>query len=401
MRFTLLFTVFFAATHSCKSQVPQDAEQVIIYTINGNVKNEDEAYFTQINDQWQTYLNAGNYLQSEGVYWDRDQYNYPEIGYLSLLMYLRNLRNAGGQIQCSILGIVPVKEEYFMLKAAFLERNVQRKDLADIKFIISIYAKKKDGECRFYSTTEYHRMICKSERITNVNYVIHPDHDFSNEEAMQMEEFNDRMADLFSIPPLQFDYVVANNTRDLSDMFGVHLFEYSYEPVASGGMADTYNNIIYAGNNSAYYPHEVVHLYTSARFRGRYHHWVDEGIAALLGGSTGYKIEWHWEKLRRFLSQNPDFSMQSLTELQTYIPNGAYTTDFRYAIGSLICQKIIEKEGMQGIFAALQAGREEEDYFRIIENKLGVAKSEFEGYIKSEFSKLELISDEELKALRY
>ncbi|MEO1654495.1 MAG: hypothetical protein AAFU64_13200, partial [Bacteroidota bacterium] len=213
--------------------------------------------------------------------------------------------------------------------------------------------------------------------------------------------FNLKVADLFEVEPLSFDYIVTNNTRDVSDVMGLHLFSYSYQPVASGGMADTFNNVIYAGNNSEYYPHEVVHLYTNHKYPRQYHPWVDEGIAALLGGSTGYHIEWHWEKLRRFLLENPDYQMNDLSELQTYIPNGEYITDFRYAIGALICQLILEKEGMQGIFEALQAGRTEENYFEIIEKKLGVKKSDFEAFVKAEIAKLVPIKDEEMNNFKY
>ena len=162
------------------------------------------------------------------------------------------------------------------------------------------------------------------------------------------------------------------------------------------------NNIIYAGNNSAYYPHEVVHLYTRAKCTQQFHSWIDEGIAALLGGSTGYKIEWHWEKLRRFLVENPDFKINNnLVELQIDIPNGEFITDFRYAIGALICQRIIDKEGMKGIFEALYSGHTEENYFGVLEEKLNVNRNEFEQYVKSEFLKLEPIDDVELEKNRY
>ncbi len=166
-------------------------------------------------------------------------------------------------------------------------------------------------------------------------------------------------------------------------------------------MADTYNQLIYAGNNSEYYPHEVVHLYTHAKFPRQSHHWADEGIAALIGGSTGYDIEWHWEKLRRFVLENPDYKMDNLIDLQTNIPNGEFITDFRYPIGALICQKIMEKEGMKGIFEALQAGPSEENYFEVVKQKLNVNKEDFGTYVKAEILKMPPISDEELESYKY
>jgi len=316
-------------------------------------------------------------------------------------MYLRRLMHNDGNIQCSIIGIVPVKNDFYLLKTIFTERNTEQADLVNIKFIISVYAKKKNDEFNFYSSTEYHKEIYENRKVGDVNYIIHPEHKFNENDAIKMNSFNTKMADLFELPTLKFDYVVANDTRDLSDLFGLHLFDYSYQPVASGGMADNYNNIIYAGNNSEYYPHEVVHLYTHAKYPRQFHPWVDEGIAALLGGSTGYTIEWHWEKVRRFLIENPDFEMNNLAELETDVPNGEYTTDFRYAIGALICQRIIDKEGMEGIFQALQFGRTEDKYFELLKEKLGIDRTEFNQYLKAAFLKLEPINDEELLKFRY
>lgn len=166
-------------------------------------------------------------------------------------------------------------------------------------------------------------------------------------------------------------------------------------------MADIYNNIIYAGNNSEYYPHEVVHLYTHSKFPRQSHHWVDEGIAALIGGSTGYDIEWHWEKLRRFVMKNPDYAMDNLIDLQVHIPNGEFMTDFRYAIGALICQKILEKEGMKGIFEALQAGRSEDHYFDMIEQKLKIKKEDFGEYVKKEILNIPSIPEKEMESYKY
>ena len=398
-----LFFMLFAWAiflNGCTAQ--QDTtEQTIVYSVNSNVRNAEEDYFVEIRNNWENYLNADAYISNDGPYWNHETYTYPEMGYVSLLMYLRGLRRNGGRIQCSIVGIVPVQKDFYLLKSIFTQKQAENEDLVDVKFIVSVYAKKKDDTFQFYSGTQYYKETLGTQQVGNIQYIVHPEHPFDEAQALKMNQFNQELSKRFELPPLEFDYVVANDTRDLCDVFGLNFFAYSYQPVASGGMADTYNRIIYAGNNSEYYPHELVHLYTSAKYRGQYHTWIDEGIAAYLGGSTGYKIEWHWEKVRRFLVEQPDYPMNDLTALQTDVPNGEYTTDFRYAIGALICQKILEKEGMAGIFDALQAGRTEEDYFRVLESKLGLKRADFEAYIKAEFLKLSPIADADLEKFKY
>ncbi|MEM8582713.1 MAG: hypothetical protein AAGF87_00520 [Bacteroidota bacterium] len=400
------FLAFFFASVliicGCQGQNEPSVDTVIHYRINDNVKNREESYFMEIQNLWENYLNSGAYVRRENQYWDQSSYPYPDMLYVSLLLDINELRQNGGQVQCSTVGIVPVQNQYYMLKAVFTESIPGQSEIVDIKYMITVYAKEIDGQYMLYSSTQYQKETIRSRQVGSVNYIVHPLHEFNALDANRMDSFNIEIAHIFEIEPLQFDYVVANDTRDLSDITGLNLFPYSYQPVPSGGMADNVNNIIYAGNNSEYYPHEVVHLYTRAKFPDRsYHSWFDEGTAALIGGSTGYAIEWHWEKLRRFLSDNSDYKLENLSELQTYIPNGEFITDFRYAIGALICQRIIDKEGMPSLFDAFQAGRSDEDYFRILEQKLGVSRADFGNYIRSEVGSLKPIEEADMNNYRY
>lgn len=400
MRSIALFIIKIAMAASCIAQNTRNIDPTIVYSVNSNVENSEKDYFKAIQKKWEDYLNSNRYLERNPEHWDVTEYAYPEMGYASFLMYLRKLKRPKHQIQCSTVGIIPVQGNYFLLKTIFTEKNITT-GLIDIKFIVSVYAKKGKDGFKFYSGTQYYKETNPIRQVGNIRYIVHPKHQFNQGEAQKMSDFNERLAAIFAVQVLDFEYVVANNTRDLSDVFGLNFFQYSYQPVASGGMADNLNGVIYAGNNSEYYPHEVVHLYTHAKFPRQYHPWVDEGIAALLGGSTGYKIEWHWEKVRRFLMANPDFKMDDLTDLEAYVPNGEFITDFRYAIGALLCKKIVDKEGMQGLFDALRAGTSVSDYYGVLERKLGVTKNSFEEYVKSEIKSLEPINDTELEKLRY
>lgn len=397
MKYFLLLTILLVNLN-CLNQNILTAQPGVSFHINHNVKNSEEEYFKEIQSNWEEYITSNYFVRGDNELWSNDDYQYPDYNYINLLYILARLERQERSFQCSTVGIVPVEKEFYLLKTIFTEKE---EEAVEVRFIISVYAKRMGDKFLFFSGTQYSKAICQNEKFENINYIIHPDHSFQKEDALKMEKFNLEMAELFQTEVLAFDYLVTNDSRDLGEMMGLNLFSYSYQPVASGGMADTYNNIILAGNNSAYYPHEVVHLYTAAKFMGQYHRWVDEGIAALLGGSTGYDIEWHWEKLRRFLEENPDYELKELEALETNIPNGEFISDFRYAIGALICQKIIDKKGMEGIFEALQAGRSDDEYFALLEHMLGVNKQSFETFVKSEVAKLEPLSDQELEHHRY
>ncbi|TCP24820.1 hypothetical protein EV195_105251 [Tenacibaculum skagerrakense] len=154
-----------------------------------------------------------------------------------------------------------------------------------------------------------------------------------------------------------------------------------YIPGQTGGVADINNNIVYAGNNSEYYPHELVHLYTFKMYPDGYHFWLNEGFATYIGGSGGKSLDWHIEKFRKYVHQNPNFEI-SFKTLKGYIPNGLHSTEFRYVIGGLICKKVFEVKGMNALFEGLKNVRTDEQLYLFIEDNLNVKKEGFSEYIK-------------------
>ncbi len=71
-------------------------------------------------------------------------------------MNLRHKANHGQKTQCSVVGIVPVKKEYYLVKSIFTEKK-DSSELININFITSVYAKKNIDKYEFYSSTEYYK----------------------------------------------------------------------------------------------------------------------------------------------------------------------------------------------------------------------------------------------------
>ena len=164
----------------------------------------------------------------------------------------------------------------------------------------------------------------------------------------------------------------------------------SHTTSQSGAICNPSNRCIFAGNGTEYYPHEVVHLYTNPLWGKNgfyYHSWFDEGIATLFGGSRGYPLEWHLAKLKTYLEQNQQEALSDITKLST-VPNGEFLTEYNYAIGGLICKRIYENKGMEGLFDLLKSGSSDEDFYKAIEKYLGVKKADFGTFIRNELKKL-------------
>ncbi len=389
---------------SCSSQPPppltdhnNSNDHWINFHVNETVKNKEEDYFKAVVSQWEDYLVSFRRMTENHSNWHSERYPYPDFTYTQIIFELYQFRQSGREIHCNILGVKPIENDYYLLNSMFY--NKDSIEQVNVNFIVTVYAKKVDDQYLLVNKTEYTSNTWKQHQIGNLNYFVHPKHQFVKKEAMKMEKLNKEIAKMFKLDPIPFDYMVANNTDEISKLVGFDFFSYSFQPTQSGGMADTYNQIIYAGNNSAFYPHEVIHLYTHAYAPKQHHQWVDEGVATLFGGSTGYSLDWHLQKLKRFLEKEPQYKFDDLDKLRIDIPNGEYKTDFMYVIGGLICKRIYEKEGMQGLFDALKSGRSEDDYFALIEKKLGVARADFGNYIKSEMKRLPLVKDQDLDQL--
>ncbi len=399
MRILIVSILLAIYSGNCEAQDTTEAGSFIEFYIDLSVTNAEEAYFKEVYSLWTDYLRSYQYLTHQNGFWG-EQHILPDYPYAQLCMHLRAARQENQKVFCNILAIVPVENDYYMIKSMFTKQG-DAAGHVHLEYISSVYAKKINGSYSLINSTLYHKELWENQTVGNINYIIHPAYQFDMAKAIKMNEFNTEMANAFEIEPIQFDYVVTNNTIQLSKLIGYDFFQFSYMPIQSGGMADTYNRVIYAGNNSTYYPHEVVHLYVDARFRGLYHSWTNEGVAAFFGGSTGYHLDWHVQKLKTFLEENPDYPINDLSALETNIPNGEFMTDMRYAIGGYLCKKIYEMEGMQGLFDALQSGRMDDNYFEMIDSKLGIDHTNFGKYIKDEMKKQRKIYDFELEKLKY
>ncbi len=355
----------------------------IIFYVDKNVTNAEGENEIEIINLFKKYLKSESFRQKDNPYWDFEGMNIPDDYLWAVDMY--NLNDRIPPVQCKIIGIFPVQYGFYALKSVFSHTNKNQE--IEIDNIITVYAKKNNNEFKLSSSTQYHRKIWEEKIIGNVTYYNHPEHKFNIDEARKMDEFNDSISSIFEISPLKFDYFTANYSREIVQVLGHDYMPRMYRPEQTGGIADINNNIIYAGNNSEYYPHEVVHLYINEKADKHRHFLIDEGIATLFGGSSGYSLEWHLRKLNEFLTENPEYNLDTIDELKTDIPNGEYLTDFRYVIGGLISKNIYEKEGMQGLNDAIDSGQTNMDFYNLVYEKLGVKKDDFGKYLKLEVKK--------------
>ena len=345
--------------------------------IDANVENANDPEEKEIIALWTAYLQSGEFQNSETTYWDTSQYRIPD--YSLWMVDLRSLRTRTPKVQCTVLGVFKVENGHHVIKTSLA--HLDENNTIVLEAILSVYAKKINGKYVLVNSSQYHQNVWKKKQFGAITYYIHPLHQFDEKDASRMNAFNEEIAKIFKVAPISFDYYVSSYSREIVRLIGYDYMSKIYIPGQTGGLADIHNRIVYAGNNSAYYAHELVHIYTYELFPDADHFWLNEGFATYMGGSGGKDLAWHTKKLKAYILKNPDFEI-SLAKLRGYIPNGEHHTEFRYVIGGLICKKVIEKHGMSGIIDGLRTVDTDEDFFKFIKEKLGVTKEEFSAYIK-------------------
>ncbi len=396
----LLFIVFFlircTKTNTAKSN--EVTSTGFIFHINDTVKNAEDPDEKEIIQLWRDYLTSGTQYTRENEFWHQEGIVFPDM-FLQQL-YLRRINLQSSRIQNSIIGVLPAKNDYYSIKSMF-SSHTDSTDQINLHYITNVYAKKINGQYKLVNATQYYKENLQKYEGENITYYIHSEHNFKIGEAKKMEAFNLKLAQLFELAPIKFDYFSCNEGQDVLKIWGYDFMPLMYQPVQSGGMADIHNQIIYSGNNSSFYPHELVHLYIQKKAPSQAHTFIDEGTATLFGGSTELSLDWHIQKLKSFLEEEPNFDFGEITELHTDIPNGEHITSFKYVIGGFLCKKIFEKEGMTGIFEALKAGRTKENFYQLIQNKLGVSQTELGDYIKLEIRKIPKKDLEKIGPLKF
>jgi len=351
-----------------------------IHFINYSVINAEDEDVAAIIKVWQSYIGGENQYDYDNHHWGASTQLCPNC-------FLREVDfkmfNEFG-VQNSVIGVIPVNENEWELTSLFSNFNSQKKQI-DLYYIIKVYAKKVNNAFYLFNRTDYLKNKWNNQKVGNITFYYNEKHKFNLEKANKLSKFNTQIADLFNTKKIDFEYFIAENAQETAKIRGYEFQPSTYVPNQFEALADVTNKIIYVGNDSEFYPHEVVHLYTKELFNYQYHSWIDEGFATMLGGSKGKSLNWHLDKLKVFLEENQDYELNDITKLNT-VPNGEYTTEFRYVIGGLLVKEIFDKEGIDGVKEILQFGRSNEDFYNLLEVKFNVSKENFGKFIKEKLN---------------
>ena len=248
---------------------------------------------------------------------------------------------------------------------------------ADVRYVFDFLAHRTAVGMRLDRPLEHNTRNWQRDDFGDLHYIISPLHTFRQEQAEEQAQDVQRLSRFFGIDMFPITYYSFRDPADLfrARGFQLHPLIFVHE---TGGLAD-YGDRVFSGNDRDSYTHEIVHLFTTRKFGAERPDIMDEGLATLIGGSSGKPYAFHRENLRLFLKENPTFDPAGSTNMydQFFIDKD---TNVPYAIGAVVCAHILRKAGKEGLFKVMASGTDPWPALA----ELGVVKSELGTLVRTE-----------------
>lgn len=315
---------------------------ILSYPILGVNKNIPQSSLNiKILSRLQNFLELKDSNPRSFKYWKESDFEKYMLPYNDLVYFEKSNYVDGYFYKPTVIEIVKIEKEEHerLVKIAFIGNENGENFLKGIyNMIIDI------NDLKFKRVLEYNTKNWKSYNIGNIQYFNSPLRQFDFKKAKTFDELNNTLAAFFDKLPREITYYACTTPKEFYEIMGYDYISNMY--MANTGALNEYtSNIIFAGNNSENYPHELVHSYMSPKYFKTINNLrvLGEGFASYIGGSNGKPYEILREDLEILISKkdiafsdylNPYFETQEKNELA-------------YTIGALICERGIRLKGIQ------------------------------------------------------
>lgn len=362
MRFKKAYLIFLLFTLFCFAQ--EKAKNAFHLTVSPIV-NQTSTLNVEVISTLESFLKTKNDSLIYNKHWAKDDFKNYIFPYLDIYN-IEQSKLGNDFYKPTLMEIIDTDNENSkILKIAFIGHNAEKNENL-LKAIYNIVATKSNNEVIL---SRYLNLIDKewqSLKAGTITYKISPNKKPNYEEIEKQKIELNSICSFFNTEALAIKYFSCVNPKEVFEIKG-----FDYNPLMyidkTGGLAD-HGNIIFSGNNSEIYTHEIIHIYTSKLFPNR-NNFLDEGLAMLLAGSGKYDFDWHKKKMKTFLAKNPSLDLTEYFDIYSrdYIEN---ETSIPYMVAALICERTIHKFGKEKLFELLNS---KEDIWKVIE-KVGFTK---------------------------
>ena len=294
----LILIAFFAL--NCNGQETKQGDFLLtVSPIIDKTDKSNQAIINALSD----FLKTKNYSLTENANWlqaDFQKYVYPYLD----IYNIENSKFGKDFFKPTLMEIIKTENDnQKVLKIAFIGHNSETNE-NQIKSIFNIVANTDKEKIIFSRYLNYATQHWQTLNNNNLTYEISPKKTLNETEIIAQQKDIEEICVFFQCNPISITYYSCVNPKEIFEIKG-----FDYNPMMyvsmTGGLAD-FGNIIFSGNNSEIYTHEIVHIYTNNLFP-KINKFLDEGIATYIAGSGKFDYEWHRERLDKFLTENKDY----------------------------------------------------------------------------------------------
>ena len=329
-----------------------------------------------------SFLQSKNNSLSENDFWmksDFQKYVYPYLD----IYDIEQSKFGKGFFKPTLMEILSTEsEKQKVIKIAYIGHNLKTNENL-IKSVYNIIANIENEKIKFSRYLDFATKSWTNQKTESINYLISPNKNVNNEEIEKQKKEINQLCNFFQTEPINITYYSCVDPKELFEIKG-----FDYNPLMyvdkSGGLAD-FGNIIFSGNNSEIYTHEITHIYTNNLYP-KINKFLDEGIATYIAGSGKFNYEWHRNKLNIFITRNPKYDFKNHFDPyeRLYFEN---ETSIPYLTSALICERTKRIYGKEKL---LQILKSEDELWKTLK-KMGLTKENINEEINKEI-KLPLTS---------
>ena len=349
MKGILLLLTFFL-TLACNGQEPKQDKFVL--TISPIIDKTDKTNQIIIETLTQ-FLKTKNTSLTENKFWvhsDFQKFIYPYLD----IYNIENSKFGKDFYLPTLVEIIPTDNtKQKIVKIAFIGHNNETKE-NQLKSIYNLIANIQQDKILFSRYLDYTTQNWKTETKESLTYKISPNKTINETEITKQQKDIDKICNFFQCKPIEITYYSCINPKELFEIKGFDYYPMMYVD-KTGGLAD-YGNIIFSGNCSEIYTHEIIHIYTNNLFP-KIDKFIDEGLATIMAGSGKYSYVWHREKLDKFLNENKDYDFSRHTDAyeRIYFEN---ETSIPYLASALILERTLRVYGKEKLLELLKSENE-------------------------------------------
>lgn len=321
------------------------------------------------------FLKTKNNSLTENKHWaqsDFQKYIYPYMD----IYNIENSKYGKDFYQPTLIEIIPTESaNKKILKLAFIGHNNKTKE-NQLKAIYNLIANIYQDKILFSRYLNFSTENWKTINNESLTYKISPNKIVNEIEITEQQNDISKICQFFNCNPIPIIYYSCVNPKEIFEIKG---FDYNSMMYInkSGGLAD-YGNIIFSGNNTEIYTHEIIHIYTANLFP-KIDKFIDEGLATLIAGSGKYDYKWHRNKLGKFLDENKDYNFAEHTDAyeRIYFEN---ETSIPYFTSALILERTLRIYGKEKLIELLKS----ENGLWIILKTVGLTKENINEELRRE-----------------